>query len=274
MEQITFAATFPAWQQAARRALHAGVKPGAIHWQERGDAQPVLGMFEAKEEEPACAAPPTGEHRVPRAFVDVARRVACHRDPQRWTLLYRLLFRLTHGEAHLLKVAVDPDTHLFTQMEKAVRRDVHKMRAFVRFRTVTAEDGGPPWYVAWFEPAHHIVEGNAPFFRDRFASMRWSILTPDRCAHWDGSALQFTAGLAQTDAPSGDVIEPLWRQYYANIFNPARVKTHAMQKEMPKRYWKNLPEAQLIPDLLRQAPARVETMLARSQAQPPAGDEP
>ncbi len=143
------------------------------------------------------------------------------------------------------------------------------MRAFVPFRTVAAEDGGAPWYVAWFEPAHHIVEANAPFFRDRFASMRWSILTPDRCAHWDGSTILFTAGLTRDKAPSADAVEPLWRQYYAHIFNPARLKVHAMQKEMPKRYWQNLPEAGLIPDLLRQAPSRVQTMLARSQAQEP-----
>ena len=46
-----------------------------------------------------------------------------------------------------------------------------------------------------------------------------------------------------------------------------------MQNEMPKRYWKNLPEAVLIPDLLRQAPSRVKTMIARSQAQSPPVDE-
>ncbi len=252
VEQFTFAPTFTAWQQAARRALQAGVEPGAIHWQELDDTQPALGMFDGQGDEPALATPAT-DHRVPRAFVDVARRVACHRDPQRWALLYRILYRLTHGEAHLLAIAVDPDIHLLTQMDRAIRRDVHKMHAFVRFRTVTAEEG-EPWYVAWFEPAHLIVEMNASFFTDRFASMRWSILTPDRCAHWDGCALHFTAGLTRAEAPNEDAVEPLWRQYYANIFNPARVKTHAMQKEMPKRYWKNLPEAELIPDLLRQAP--------------------
>ncbi len=267
MQQITFAPTFAAWQQAARRALDAGAVPATLHWQEVDDLQPALGMFDAKEGEPAPAMLPT-EHRVPRVFMDVASRVACHRDPQRWALLYRILFRLTHGEGHLLRIAVDPDIFLLTQMDKAVRRDVHKMRAFVRFRTVAAEESSnEPWYVAWFEPVHHIVEANAPFFRDRFASMRWSILTPDRCMHWDGSTVLFTAGLTRDKAPDEDAVEPLWRQYYANIFNPARLKTDAMQKEMPKRYWKNLPEAALIPDLLRQAPSRVQDMLARSQAQ-------
>ncbi|MGB8170216.1 MAG: UdgX family uracil-DNA binding protein [Chthoniobacteraceae bacterium] len=269
MEQITFAPTFTAWQRAARQALHDGVEPGAIHWQELDDAQPALAMF--SEEDVRGTAQPRN-FRVPRTFLEIARRVACHRDPQRWALLYRTLFRLTHDGPHLLVVTVDPDVHRLTQMDKAIRHDVHKMRAFVRFRAVAAEDG-EPWYVAWFEPAHHIVELNAPFFTDRFGSMRWSILTPDRCVHWDGERVQFTAGLTRADAPKDDAIEPLWRQYYAHIFNPARVKIHAMQAEMPKRYWKNLPEADLIPALIREAPARVEKMVARSKSNHPADSE-
>ena len=84
--------------------------------------------------------------------------------------------------------------------------------------------------------------------------MRWSILTPDRCAHWDGAELSFTDGVDKSQAPTEDKMEALWLTYYANIFNPARVKVHAMQAEMPKKYWRNLPEAALIPSLLQEAP--------------------
>ena len=85
------------------------------------------------------------------------------------------------------------------------------MRAFVRFREVRRESS--PWFVAWFEPQHHIVEHNAAFFVDRFASMSWSILTPDRCAHWDGSVLSFTDGVDKPHAPSEDEIEKVWLTY-------------------------------------------------------------
>lgn len=269
MEQITFAPTFAAWQKAARRALANGIEPTAIHWHELGDAQPTLGIFDEADDRGAAR---KSDFRVPRAFVEIARRVACCRSSHQWPLLYHVLWRLTHGEPHLLEVTVDPDVCTLMEMDKAVRRDVHKMRAFVRFREVAAEDG-EPWYVAWFEPAHHVVELNAPFFADRFANMRWSILTPDRCMHWDGKEIHFTAGLTRGDAPASDEIEPLWREYYANIFNPARVKIHAMQAEMPKRFWKNLPEAQLIPALIRDAPKRVEQMVARSKSQQPPASE-
>ncbi|HEY3662661.1 MAG TPA: UdgX family uracil-DNA binding protein [Chthoniobacterales bacterium] len=42
---------------------------------------------------------------------------------------------------------------------------------------------------------------------------------------------------------------------------------------MPKKYWRNLPEATLIPELLREAPRRVETMMKKSAAKNAKGDE-
>lgn len=260
MRAVTFVPTFRAWQTVARRALTAGWEPPSVLWEELLDAQPGLGLGDGDEPE---ATPADAQWRVPKAFVSMATRVACHRDSSRWALLYRVLWRLTHGERELLEVIVDPDVHRLFQMEKSIRRDVHKMRAFVRFRAVSHE--GDTWYVAWFEPEHHIVELNAPFFIDRFAQMRWSILTPDRCAHWDGAHLTITQGMMRAEAPVDDEVEKLWLTYYSHIFNPARVKEKAMTAEMPRKYWKNLPEAEIIPDLLEKAPARVREMIEKSE---------
>jgi uracil-DNA glycosylase len=259
MRQITFAPTFSEWQKFARRSLAEDWAPDEIAWEELHADRPPLGMFEESDERVA----EQPRFRVPRSFVDLARRVACHRDPGRWALLYRVLWRLVHAEPHLLEIVVDPDVHRLQRMDKAIRHDVHKMRAFVRFRAVN--HGDEPWYVAWFEPEHHIVELNAPFFRDRFSAMNWSILAPDRCVHWDGRHLSFTAGVPRSEAPVDDAVEDLWLTYYGSIFNPARIKTHAMQAEMPKKYWRNLPEAAVIPALLQEAPSRVEKMVAQSQ---------
>lgn len=261
MEQISFLPTFRSWQQVARRALQNELPPNEIAWVELDAAEPGLQLFEEAGDRLADATP-AGVFRVPKRFLALARLVALHSDDRRWALLYRMLWRLTHHEPHLLEVSVDSDVALAHDLEKSVRHDLHKMRAFVRFRAVPDEN----WFVAWFEPAHHIVEHNAPFFADRFASMNWSILTPHRCAHWNGRELSFTAGMTRAAAPAGDEMEDVWRTYYANIFNPARVKVHAMQAEMPKKYWRNLPEATLIPGLLREAPERVETMMKESAA--------
>lgn len=196
--------------------------------------------------------------------------VACHRDPQRWSQLYELLWRLTHDEGHLLEVASDPLVHRLVGMHRAVRRASHKMKAFVRFREIGAPGDDSPELVAWFEPAHRVVERTAPFFVTRFPSMRWAILTPDGCARWDGAALHLSGGIERHEAPAGeDALENLWRTYYAGTFNPARLNRRAMRAEMPAGYWKNLPEASVIDSLSRQAPARVARMIAQT-LEPPA----
>lgn len=271
MNQVTFLPTFEGWQRAARSALQREWPPHEVDWEELSSDAPALPLFEEANPENADNSGRARFH-VPKKFLALARSVALHADEERWGLLYRLLWRLTHSEAKLLEVFVDPDVCRAADLAKSVRHDIHKMRAFVRFREVAREDG--VWYVAWFEPQHHIVESNAAFFVDRFAGMRWSILTPDRCAHWDGRALRFTAGVTKAQAPGEDNVEDLWLTYYANIFNPARVKVHAMQAEMPKKYWRNLPEAALISDLLEAAPKRVEAMIRKSASKAaPGGDD-
>jgi DNA polymerase len=63
-------------------------------------------------------------------------------------------------------------------------------------------------------------------------------------------------------------VEPLWRAYYAAIFNPARLKPGAMRAEMPRKYWRNMPEAAEIPRLLREAPKRAAEMVAHGVTAP------
>ena len=66
-----------------------------------------------------------------------------------------------------------------------------------------------------------------------------------------------------------DASEALWGTYFANIFNPARIHLNAMRSEMPLKYWKNLPETRLIPEMLENAEARVQKMRAAMPSQPP-----
>ncbi|HEX8340028.1 MAG TPA: UdgX family uracil-DNA binding protein [Tepidisphaeraceae bacterium] len=260
MHQLTIEPTFTAWRDAARLLLHHDVPPQQIDWHDTraAPALPLSGL--ALPLDP----PSKPHHRVPPRFLEQAQTVAHHRDPRRWSILYRTLHRLTHGEPQLLSIASDDDVRDLEVMAKAVHRDRHKMTAFVRFKRV--ERDAEPHYVAWYKPAHYVVPLAAPHFRDRYAAMRWSILTADECVHWDGNDLRFTPGVARDAAPADDELETLWLQYYGSIFNPARIKLGAMRKEMPVRYWPQLPETRIIPDLLQAAPARVAEMVARSQA--------
>jgi DNA polymerase len=244
---------FEAWRDEARRLVAQGTTPDAVAW---SDGEGSADLFALP------AAPVRGEARevrASRAFMDLARSAILHSDPERLPLLYRVLWRLQE-QPRLLDDAADRDVAALGRLAKQVRRDIHKMRAFVRFRSVTDEDGER--YVAWFEPDHRIERYNAEFFVNRFASQRWSILTPRVSLHWDGMALLEGPGAERTDAPSEDATEELWLEYYRSTFNPARLKVGMMVKEMPRRYWKNLPEARQIPDMIAGAHKREAAMIA------------
>jgi DNA polymerase len=201
--------------------------------------------------------------RVPREFVSLAQVVACHTDQSNWSTLYRVLWRLTRGEPSLLKLAaVDDDVRALLAMEKQVRFDSHKMKAFVRFRLTKDESAGEH-YIAYHRSEHRVLKMTAPFFTGRFGVMKWSILTQFDSAYWDGEQLTFGPGVSRDAAPKDDELESLWRTYYASIFNPNRIKLRAMHKEMPRRYWSTMPETQLIPQLLADAPRRAKEMVAR-----------
>ncbi|MFW7355327.1 MAG: UdgX family uracil-DNA binding protein [Brucella sp.] len=154
-------------------------------------------------------------------------------------------------------------------MAKSVGRDIHKMHAFVRFRELL-ETGLRRRFAAWFEPEHNIVEPGSSFFAKRFADMDCGIATPRLTARFEAGRLSYHPGGTRPDL-SADATETLWGTYFANIFNPARVKLNAMRAEMPKKYWKNLPETRLIPDMLRDAESRVERMRVAAETSPAAG---
>lgn len=243
---------FEGWREGARAAALADLPASAISWQIAGEAGDLFGSTGGDALPPSVLPP----FSVSKRFLDLAESAIMHRDSERFALLYAMLLRLRDDPA-LIDDEADPLRRRLDLLAKEVRRDIHKMRAFVRFREVDGQ------FVAWFEPAHHVVRANAGFFMRRFATMRWSILTPDLSLHWDGERLQEGPGAIRTDAPSGDPLEQMWKTYYAATFNPARLKVGAMVKEMPRRYWANMPETALIPALVAGAQARESRMVER-----------
>lgn len=257
----------PGFRVAARAALARGEPPEALRFAADDAADdlfardPPEGALAARPASPPAPPPP-----VAARFVDLADLVCRHRAPERYDLLYRALWRMRETPA-LLGVASDPLVRRLEAMERAVRRDRHKMTAFLRFREVAAPDGLR--FVAWFEPEHFVEELAAPFFVDRFAAMRFAILTPRVSILWDG-ALTFGPGARREEAPPEDGFAAAWETYYRAIFNPARLNPAAMLREMPKRYWRNLPETRAVGELIAQAGAREAGMLARPPTPAPA----
>jgi DNA polymerase len=237
------------FREAARYALANGIAPEDLTFA-AGD-QP--GLFETVTPGKTQAAV-----TAPRAYAELVQDVICHRAPDRFALLYQVLWRIKHGEPQLLARASDSVIAKLSQYAKSVHRDIHKMHAFVRFRAQQTPEG--EIFVSWFEPEHHILKRAAPFFADRFAGMRWIIATPDGAARWDGDKLAFAPPGPKPEKVDDPVLDGVWAAYYQTIFNPARVNVAAMTREMPKKYWRNLPETALARDLIANASARVSRM--------------
>ncbi len=252
--------TFEQWRDAARKLLSLETAPADVHFSSDSLQASLFNVVPVQ----ALTSAGTATYSVPLQFLELARQVACHRRGDRWHLLYRVLWRLTHGESHVLKMITDDDIYSLYELQKSVSRDVHKMKAFVRFRKVE-DPSGRDVFIAWHRPDHRIVRLAAPFFARRFRAMDWTILTPDESVTWDQRELAYGPGATAADAPDGDSLEELWKTYYASIFNPARVKVAMMKRELPVRYWATMPETELIESFLQQAPSRVENMIAKHE---------
>lgn len=240
MIQVSIENNFASWRAAARKCLQKDFAPEIILWICGGENSLFEDNFSESEAEDTF--------KVPADFFPLAEAVGCFNDAERWSLLYRLLFRIVHENKNLLYIESDDDVRRARLMERAVYRDVHKFHAFVRFRQVELE--GVEIYVAWHEPNHFTVRRAAPFFARRFGAMRLSILTPKGCAHWNLEELRFSEAVSKQILPP-DETEDFWLVYYKSIFNPFRLKVRAMKKEMPVRHWRTLPEAALISEMIR-----------------------
>lgn len=270
------------FRQAAKRLMALGIAPDDVVWttgdsgdglwgdDDQGNGLPLglpqglpPGLDAATAASMAAATAAT--LTVPAAFLSLCRTALLHAEPQRFTLLYRMLFRLK-TEPGYWRDTLDADRRRAERLEREVRHEIHKTHAFVRF--VPVEDADGERLVAWFEPTHHTLEAAAPFFARRFANLRWAILSPRCSVSWDGESLQIGPGGRREDAPPPDAGAELWLTYYRTIFNPARLKVAMMEREMPRRYWANLPEAALIEPLVAQAGGRVQAMLDAGPTSP------
>ena len=200
------------WRQATRALVQAGAEPGTLTWAVSGDASPL----------PDAA----GTFQVPRALMALASIAIQAREPERFGLLYSLVWRIGAGEK-VLKDDTDPDLALVRRMALAVRADAHRMRTGLRYLPV-AEDGGVR-YLGWFEPAHFVLPANARLLARRYPKLRLSIVTPDGSAHWDGASLLFGDGLRH--AADDEALQAWWDAHRDMVLDHASADVSVPEAE-------------------------------------------
>lgn len=116
MRDVVIQPTLESWRAAARQLLADSVPPDQVVWRE---AAKQGGLFETvvAPEPPGTG----GEFRVPRAFVEVAGAAARHTDPERWRLLYSVLWRIARGGApDILSSESEPDVVRLKRIAKHI----------------------------------------------------------------------------------------------------------------------------------------------------------
>ncbi|MES2785401.1 MAG: TIGR03915 family putative DNA repair protein [Pseudomonadota bacterium] len=197
-----------------RLLLAQQVPPDSVHW--TAEAQNSERFAEVSSGPASPGAPRAGSSIVPASFQRLCDVVVLHHDPERFALLYRLLWRLVY-EPHLRNNSIDAEMLHAQQMGQSVRRDLHKMKSSIQFRSVMDKQGRSR-QMAWFDPAHRIVEKIAPWFAERLGNEMWVIFTPGRSVECDGKQLHFAPGVSRDDMPSPGADDAVWSALYQSVF--------------------------------------------------------
>jgi DNA polymerase len=204
------------FRSEARQLLAHQVPPHEVHWQ-----LDLQSASQYSDPQLPTASRPRNVARaataiVPASFTRLCEFVVLHRDVERFALLYRLLWRFVH-EPGLRNDPVDPDMLQAQHMAHAVRRDLHKMKANLRLRTIR-DAQGQELQLGCYEPAHHIMEAVGPWFCKRIPVDRWALFTPDRSVRCDRSQLLYGPGVPGYQLPGFDAEEADWRACYERVF--------------------------------------------------------
>jgi probable DNA metabolism protein len=160
--------------------------------------------------------------------------------------LYLLIKELLKGNIAYFKDFRKEHVNDLHKTLKMIRREVHRMHAFVRFQEL--KDGT---FGAVIEPDFNVIPLIGSHFRERYPAMEWVIFDTKRQygIHYKEGLIKYVTieeGLENIDTNSlseGEVAyQQMWKQYFKSVNISERNNTKLHLRHVPKRYWKNLIE--------------------------------
>jgi len=159
------------WRRAAKRLMYDRIPPTEVnwHWDEgsviEAELPPAPAMFRL---------------RVTARFLELSQHAIWHSNPERFALLYDLLWRLRLSPK-LSAQADDQTVAALAQMEAAVLKQERQIWQRLQF---SARSG---WLVAEIAPRFAVLEHMAPSLAERYSEFDWVIHSPDvTVRHRDG----------------------------------------------------------------------------------------
>lgn len=164
---------------------------------------------------------------------------------------YRLLKEIKHifrGNAGHFYDYGNENVMELHKILKMMRREVHRMHAFVRFQEL--RDGS---FAAVIEPDFNVIPLIGEHFQNRYPAMEWTIFDTKRQygIHYKDYKLTYITFEQKLTEIAGDAIsedekqyQEMWKKYFASVNISERNNQKLHLRHVPKRYWKNLIEKQ------------------------------
>jgi len=135
-----------------------------------------------------------------------------------------------------------------SEIIRIVRREKHRMEAFVRFQKLKDET-----FYAGIEPDFNVLPLLIKHFRNRYADQKWLIYDIKRNygIYYNLHDTQFimldfstahASDVILADSEQESLYQDLWKNYFKSVNIAARKNTKLHLRHLPKRYWRNLTE--------------------------------
>ncbi|NOW93955.1 TIGR03915 family putative DNA repair protein [Mucilaginibacter sp. SG564] len=136
-----------------------------------------------------------------------------------------------------------------SEIIKMVRREKHRMEAFVRFQKLKDET-----FYSAVEPDFNVLPLLIRHFKDRYADQKWMIYDIKRRygIYYDLHDTQYISlDFSETSKPTDTITivshdelmyQSLWKNYFSSTNIVSRKNTKLHLRHIPKRYWRHLTE--------------------------------
>lgn len=169
--------------------------------------------------------------------------------------IYRFLRRLFSAQFNIETDYGDSDVLYLTQTSQKVKKEAMQMMQFVRFQHT--KDG---LYFCGIEPRYDVIPMVIRHFQKRFTDQKWLLYDLKRnygvlygnekveevvISHKEYSSI--TGKVKENILQEGEEFyQKLWKSYFTHINIKERKNLRLQRQHMPRRFWKYLPEKQVL----------------------------
>lgn len=169
--------------------------------------------------------------------------------------IYRFLRRLFSEQLSIETDLGDKDVLYLTQVSQKVKKEAMHILQFVRFQRTKDN-----MYFCGIEPRYDVIPLVTNHFKKRFADQKWMLYDLKRnygVLYENEKIEEVVISNQQFNLLNGQVNEniieegedfyqKLWKSYFTHINIKERKNLRLQRQHMPRRFWKYLPEKQVL----------------------------